>query len=74
MYEIKTEEFYEDFSNSSTKSKYYDDPNKLVVAKVKNETNGVAIKEFVRLKPKMYLFGDVFICRWELKGCCKNRS
>ena len=43
-----------DFSNYSAKSKYYDDSNKLVVGKVKDETAGVAI-EFVGLKPKMYL-------------------
>ena len=28
-------------------SKYYDDSNKLVAAKMKDETAGVAIKEFV---------------------------
>ena len=28
--------------------------NKLVVGKMKDETIGVAINEFVRLKPKMY--------------------
>ena len=43
-----------DFSNYSAKSKYYYDLNKLVVGKMKDETGGVAIKEFVRLKPKMY--------------------
>ena len=63
MYEIKTEDAYADFSNAkgmfdfsnySTKSKYYDNSNKLVVGKMKNETAGVAIEEFVGLKPKMY--------------------
>ena len=62
MYEIKTEDVYEDFSNDkeifdfsnySTKSKYYDNSNKLVVGKMKDETAGVAIEEFVGLKPKM---------------------
>ena len=65
MYEIKTEDVYEDFrknkemfdfSNYSAKSKCYDDSNKLVVGKMKDETAGVAIKEFVGLKPKMYSF------------------
>ena len=65
MYEIKTKDVYEDFSNNkkmfdfsnySLKSKYYDDLNKLVVAKMKDETRGVAIKYFVGLKPKMYSF------------------
>ena len=65
MYEIKTEEVSEDFSsnkemfdfsNYSTKSKYYDNRNKLVVDKMKDEVAGVAIEEFVGLKPKMYSY------------------
>ena len=65
MYQIKTEDIYEDFSNDkeifdfsnySTKSKYYDNSNKLVVGKMKDETSGVAIEEFVGLKPKMYSY------------------
>ena len=56
MYEVKTEDSYEyftddqemfDFSNYSTKSKYYDNSSKLVVSKMKDETNGVVIKEFL---------------------------
>ena len=56
MYEIKTEDVYKDFSNNkemfdfsyySTKSKYYNS-NKLVVGKMKDETAGVAIEEFVK--------------------------
>ena len=71
MYEIKTEDIYEDFSNDkemfdfsnySTKSKYYDNSNKLVVGIVKDETAGVMIEEFVGLKSKM--------CSY----CCKNKS
>ena len=63
MYEIKTEDVYEDFgsdkemfdfSNYSTKSKYYDNSNKLVIGKMKDETGGVAIEEFGGLKPKMF--------------------
>ena len=72
MYEVKTEDVYGyfnrgkemfDFSNYSTKSKYYDDSKKLVVVKMKDETSGVTIKEFVGLKPKMYCFlvDDSFI-------------
>ena len=45
-----------DFSNYSTKSKYYDDSNKLVIGKMKGETGDVAIKELFGLKPKMYLY------------------
>ena len=65
MYEIKTEDVYEDFnvdreqfdfSSYSTESKYYDDSNKLVIGKMKDQTGGVAIEEFVGLKPKMYSF------------------
>ena len=44
------------FSNYSTGSKYYDDSNKLVDDNMKDETTGVAIKEFVGLKPKVYSF------------------
>ena len=53
MYEIKTEDLCKyfsndkpmfDFSNYSTKSKYYDNSNKLVVRKMKDETIGVAIE------------------------------
>ena len=65
MYEIKTEDFYEDFSNDkdmfdfsnySTKLKYYHNSKKLVVGKMKDETAGVAIEEFVGLNPKMYSY------------------
>ena len=45
-----------DFNNKSPKSKYYDDSNKLVIGKMKNEIGGVTIKEFVGLKPNMYPF------------------
>ena len=64
MYEIKTEDVYDDFSsnkeifdfsNCLTKSKYDDYSNKLVIGKMKDETGRVAIEEFVGLKPKMYL-------------------
>ena len=37
-----------------TKSKYYHDSNKVVVGEMKEETGGVAIEEFIGLKPKMY--------------------
>ena len=53
-----------DFSNYSAKSKSYDDintNNKLVVGKMKDETGGVAIEEFVRLKPKMYSFWGMIV-------------
>ena len=65
IYEIKTEDVSEDFSNIkemfcfnnySSKSKYYDDSSKLVIGKMKDETGGIVIEEFVRLKPNMYSF------------------
>ena len=65
MYEIKTEDICKDFSsnkqmfdfsNYSNKSKYYDNSNKLVIAKTKDESGGVEIKEFVGLKPNMYSY------------------
>ena len=45
-----------DFTNCLTKSKYHDDSNKLVIGKMKDDTGGVAIEEFVGLKPKTYTF------------------
>ena len=44
------------FSNYSIKSKYHGNSNKSAIGKMKDETAGVAIKEFVKLKPKMYSF------------------
>ena len=44
------------FSNYSSKSKYYNNSNKLVIGKMKDETGGVVIEEVVGLKPKMYSF------------------
>ena len=53
VYDIKTKDVYEDvskdkemfdFSNYSPKSKYFDDSNKLVASKMKDELSGVTIK------------------------------
>ena len=61
MYEIKTEDVYEDFSsnkqmfdlsNYSTKSKYHDDSNRLVIGKMKGDTADVAIEDFVGLNQR----------------------
>ena len=63
MHEIKTEDVYEDFSsnkemfdfsNDSTKSKYYDYSNKLVIGKMNDETGCVVTGEFVGLKTEIY--------------------
>ena len=62
-YEIKSknvyEEFYEwkdlfDFSNYSKDSKFFDESNKKVIGKMKDEYGGVIIDEFIGLKAKMY--------------------
>ena len=54
--EIKTEYFYEDFSsnkemfdfsNYSTKSKYYDNSNKLVIAKIKMKPKALRLKNLL---------------------------
>ena len=59
MYQIKFEDGYEDFSNDKemldfsnywTKSKYYDDSNKLVIGKMEDETSSVTIEESVRFR------------------------
>ena len=41
------------FSNYSTKSKYYDNSNKLVIGKMKDGAGGITIEDFFRLKPKL---------------------
>ena len=45
-----------DFSKYSTKWKFYDDSNKIVFDKTKDETAGVSIKEFFGLERKTYFF------------------
>ena len=45
-----------DFSNYSATSKYYENSNKLVIGKMKDEIAAVAIEEIVGLRPKMYSY------------------
>ena len=56
------EDVYKNFSNDkemfdfSNYSNNYDNSNKLVVGKMKDETAGVTIEEFLGLKPKIYSY------------------
>ena len=72
VYEIRGGNVYEqcfkdkellDFSGYDKNSTYFDDSNKKVLGKMKDEFNGNKLDEFVRLKSKMYSFisGD-----WEV--------
>ena len=62
-YEIKSENVYEeffkwkdlfDFSNYSKDSKFFDETNKKVIGKMKDEFGGVIVVEFVGQKSKMF--------------------
>ena len=62
-YEIKSGNVYEDFlsgkllfdfSNFSKDSKFFDETNKKVIGKMKDEFSGVNVIEFFGLKSKMY--------------------
>ena len=63
VYEIKTEDVYEDFcqgknlfefSDYPLYSKFFDPVNKKVIGKMKDEFKGRMISEFVGLNSKMY--------------------
>ena len=62
-YEIESENVYEeffkwkdlfDFSNYSKDSKFFDDDNKKVIGKIKDEFGWIIIDEFIGLKSKIY--------------------
>ena len=63
VYEIKTDDVYEnfyedkdlsDFSDYPQDSKLFDPVNKKVIGKMKDEFKGKIMSEFVELKSKMY--------------------
>ena len=67
-YEIKSEDVYEeffknkhlfDFSKHPKDSKYFDHVNKKVLGKMKDESDGKIIGEFVGLKSKMYSMKNI---------------
>ena len=67
-YEIKSEDVYEeffkhkhlfDFSNYPKDSKFLDETNKKVIGKMKDESEGKIIDEFVGLKSKMYSMKNI---------------
>ena len=67
-YEIKSENAYEDFfkwkdlfdfSNYSKDSEFFDDTNKKVIGKMKDECSGVFIDQFIGLKSKMYSINKI---------------
>ena len=63
LYEIETDDIYEDMKADSDEfdmsgypktSPFYNSKNNKVIGKMKDETNGEAIREVVALRPKMY--------------------
>ena len=48
-----------DFSNYSKDSKFFDDTNKKVIGKMKDEYGEVIIDQFIGLKSKMYLIKKI---------------
>ena len=67
-YEIKSEDVYEeffkhkhlfDFSNYPEDSKFFDPTNKKVIGKMKDESEGKIIGEFVGLKSKMHSIKNI---------------
>ena len=67
-YEIKSKDIYEeffkrkhlfDFSNYQKYSKSFDETNKKVIAKIKDESEGKIIDEFVGLKSEMHSMKNI---------------
>ena len=67
-YELKSKDVYEeffkhkhlfDFSNYPKDSKFFDETNKKVIGKMKDESEGKIIDEFIGLKSKMYFMKNI---------------
>ena len=67
-YEVKSEDVYEeffkhkhlvDFTNYPKDSKFFDKANKKVIGKMKDDSEGKIIDEFVGLKSKMHSIKDI---------------
>ena len=81
-YEIETEDAYKDFwsdkdkfdnSEYSENSPYFDESNKKVFGKFKDEVSGTPINEFIGLRSKMYSYlKDTDECGEAAKGIKKN--
>ena len=81
VYEIKTEDFYEDFyedrnlfdfSHYPPNSKYFDPVNKKVIGKIKHEFKGKIITEFIQLKSKMYSLIAVIVNKLKIVKIVKS--
>ena len=67
-YEIKSKDVYEklfkwkhlfDFTNCSKDSKFFNETNKKIIGKMKDEFGGVIVDEFVSLKSKLYSMKNI---------------
>ena len=83
LYEIRGEDFQDkiasdsalseqfDFSNYPSDHELFDTKNKMVTLKFKDEMAGAPIKEFIRLKPKMYSIIYQNKQKMSAKGVCR---
>ena len=81
VYEIETEDFYEDFyedrnlldfSHYPPNSKYFHSVNKKVIGKMKHELKGKIITEFIQLKSKMYSLIAVIVNKLKIVNIVKK--